>query len=64
MDKAVEELGKLPNGATLFRKPNEAGGFTYFSDEIAGGVTVWDTCLVNESTLRAAIMHETIRKRR
>lgn len=48
----------LPNGFTLFWKPNEAGGRTYFSDEIGGGVVVWDTCLVDRSTLLGAIVKE------
>lgn len=56
-DKTVD-LGALPNGAHLFRKPNGAGGYTYYSDEIGGGVTVWDTCLVAESTLLAAMACE------
>ena len=45
----------LPNGNTLLWKPNEAGGRTYYSTEIGGGVMVWDTCLVEESTLQAAL---------
>lgn len=48
----------LPNGNTLFWKLNEAGGRTYYSDEIGGGVVVWDTCLVDHSTLLAAITTE------
>lgn len=57
-DKKVEDLGVLPNGCNIFRIPNEAGGFTYYSNEIGGNVMVWDTCLVNESTLLAAIVCE------
>ena len=45
----------LPNGCTLYWKPNEAGGRTYISDEIGGGVVIWDTCLGDMSTLQAAI---------
>lgn len=45
----------LPNGNTLLWKPNEAGGRTYFSTEIGGGVLVWDTALVEDSTLQAAL---------
>jgi hypothetical protein len=48
----------LPNGCALYWKQNEAGGRTYYSDEIGGGVHVWDTTLVDESTLLAAIVHE------
>ena len=54
------EEGKraLPNGCTLFWRRNEAGGRTYTSDEIGGGVTVWDTALVAESSLLAAMVIE------
>lgn len=62
MNDKVEDLGCLPNGCHLFRSPNDAGGHTYFSDEVGGGVEVWDTCLVNESTLLAAILCEQHRK--
>lgn len=48
----------LPNGCTLYRRANEAGGRTYYSDEIGGGVWVWDTALVDSSTLIAALNHE------
>ena len=53
------EVAKLPNGATLYCAKNEAGGRTYYSDEIGGGGTlVWDTCLCASSTLLAAILEE------
>lgn len=61
-DEMEEDLGCLPNGCHLFRRANEVGGFTYYSDEIGGGVVVWDTCLVNESTLLTAITCEYHRK--
>jgi len=60
----TEDLGCLPNGCHLFRRPNEAGGFTYLSDEIGGGVTIWDTCLVDEAILLTAIICEHHRKYR
>lgn len=56
-DKTVD-LGRLPNGAHLYRKPNRVGGYTYYSDEIGGGVEVWDTSLVAESTLLTAMACE------
>lgn len=56
-DKSVD-LGCTPNGAHLFRKPNGIGGYTYYSDEIGGGVEVWDTSLVAESTLLTAMACE------
>lgn len=58
----MEDLGCLPNGCHLFCKPNVVGGYTYYGDEIGGGVMVWDTCLVDESTLLTAIVCEHHRK--
>jgi hypothetical protein len=51
----VEEIAILGNGCCLFRERNNAGGYTYYSDEIGGGVMVWDTCLVDEETILTAI---------
>lgn len=42
-------------GLSLYRQVNDVGGYTYYSDEIGGGVFVWDTCLVDNRTLLAAI---------
>lgn len=57
-----EEVCELPNGATLYRQKNGAGGYTYYSDEIGGGVMVYDTCLVAASTLMATLTEEWRRK--
>lgn len=54
---------RLPNGATLYRETNGAGGHRYWSDEVGGGVCLWDTCLVDEHTLLAAIVEERRRVR-
>lgn len=48
----------LPNGNTLIWESNGVGGRTYYSTEIGGGVVVWDTALVDISTLQAAINME------
>ena len=63
--KQIQEVGvtnkdyiMLPNGCALFWMPNEVGGRRYASDEIGGGVIVWDTSLVDQSTLLAAIVQE------
>lgn len=53
-----DDLGTLGNGCHLYRKTNEVGGNIYFSDEIGGGVVVWDTTLVSEDTLLASICCE------
>lgn len=48
----------LASGYTLYRQPNDVGGYQYWSDEIGGGVLVWDTCLVDDRSLRAALAVE------
>jgi hypothetical protein len=55
---AMVEVCSLPNGYMLYREPNEVGGHRYWSDEVGGGVCVWDTCLVDSSTLLMAIAEE------
>lgn len=54
----IEDLGCLPHGAHLYRKPNTAGGWIYYSDECGCESMVWDTCITDESTLLAAILCE------
>lgn len=58
MKFGVKPLTCLPNGHELYRADNNAGGHTYYSDEVGDGVVVWDTCLVDSSTLLAAILEE------
>lgn len=58
----IEDLGSLPNGCNLWRKPNQVGGHVYTTDEVGGGAVVWDTCIVDQSTLLAAITEESRRK--
>lgn len=56
MDKKFVEL---PNGFTLYWKDNEEGRRTYYSDELGLDATiVWDTSLIDSSTLLAAIVQE------
>lgn len=56
-------LKELPNGFTLYREPNGVGGYRYWSDEVGGGVVVWDTSLVEQSTILAAMTEEARRAR-
>ena len=51
-------LCNLPNGCSLYFKENEAGGRTYYSDEVGGGVPIWDTALVDMSTLLAVMTED------
>ena len=54
----MKEVGLLPNGCMLFVEDNAAGGRTYWSDEVGGGVFVGDTCLVDAATVLAAVVEE------
>ena len=63
-EEQAEEVGPLPNGYTLYRKPNGVGGHVYYSHEIGGGVVLWDTCLGASSSLLAAIVAEESRRYR
>lgn len=52
-------LGYLPNGCSLYMKENEVGGRTYYSDEIGRSKQIiWDTSLLDKSTLLAALLEE------
>lgn len=54
----MTELCQDAHGNSLYVKDNEAGGRTYYSDEIDVGVQVWDTALVSEDMLRLALREE------
>jgi len=56
--QTVVEVCPLPNGYMLYRSVDGAGGVRYYSDEIGGGVIVWDASLVDESSVLAAIVEE------
>ena len=47
----------LPNGSMLFCQNNEKGGRIYYSNE-NGGVPVWDTSAVENTTLISAMAVE------
>lgn len=53
----MNSVCELPNGSVLYRQRGEQGNI-YFSDEIGGGVLVWDTAMVDPNTLLAAIVEE------
>lgn len=53
----------LPNGCTIKWKLNEEGGRTYTSDEMGYDVVVWDTALIDDSTILAAMTHEAVLQR-
>ena len=55
-----EHICETPTGYGLFRRKNEAGGYTYITDEL--GAIIWDTCLVAECDLLCTIVQEHFRK--
>jgi len=56
-NKIIGEF-QLPNGHTCFIEDNGAGGRRYISDEIGGGVIVYDTCLTDQSSVLACLAKE------
>jgi hypothetical protein len=57
-DMTEYEPVELPNGCTMYVTNTEVGGRRYVSDETGGGVVVWDTALVDSTTILAAVMTE------
>lgn len=52
----AEDLGPLPFGDYhMYRKRNEAGGWTYFSDEL--GQVLYDNCISKPCDVLAAVTH-------
>lgn len=60
---ALTEIGQDSRGNNLYVEPNEVGGHRYWSDEIGGGVVVWDTSLVSPEMIRLALTAEEKRTR-
>lgn len=54
----MKEIGTTPCGYTIFERDNGVGGKDYWSDEIGGGVMIWDTALASIESLEFAIAHE------
>lgn len=57
-EEGMVECRKTGMDYTIYVKPNGIGGRTYWSDEIGGGVMIWDTSLVHVATLVEAIAAE------
>lgn len=56
-DNVIGEF-KLPNGHTCIIQENKAGGRSYISDEVGGGVLIYDTCLQDPSSVLACLTKE------
>lgn len=60
---ALVELREDSRGNRLYVEENEVGGHRYWSDEIGGGVVVWDTSLVSREMLLLALEVEEKREK-
>jgi len=58
----TETVLELPNGVAIYRQQSRAGGYLYYTDEIDGGVLVWDTSLVSECALVTVLHLEAVRR--
>lgn len=54
----IEKIGETSRGYYIYRKPNDVGGYTYWSDSVGGGVMIWDTCLVSAEELVFVLNYE------
>ncbi len=54
----LEEIAEDSRGSRLYIEPNGVGGHRYWSDDIGGGVVIWDTALASIEMLELAIEHE------
>ena len=61
-DDKMEEIAGTVHGYAIYVEENEVGGHRYFSDEIGGGVFVWDTALVSIETLELVLQIEKSRQ--
>ena len=52
------EVGVTSRGSRLYRQQNGAGGHSYWSDSIGGGVIIYDTCLAAREELEMALRIE------
>ena len=52
------KVGETSRGYHIFRERNDVGGYRYWSDEIGGGVLIWDTTLVDLETLKKCLSIE------
>lgn len=54
----LAEIAEDSRGSRLYVETNGVGGHRYWSDDIGGGVMIWDTCLGSIEMLELAIRHE------
>ena len=54
----IKFIKDLPNGFGLFVKDDTVGGRIYFTDENSVEAIVWETSIISESTILAALVEE------
>ncbi len=54
----LEQIAGDARGNRLYVEMNGVGGHRYWSDDIGGGVVIWDTNLASIEMLELAIAHE------
>lgn len=59
----IEGTNTLPNGCTLYWKTNDQGCREYYSDECGAVIRVWDTTIIDDGTLLAALTQEKLLSR-
>ena len=57
----LKQIARDSRGNCLYVEPNGVGGHRYWSDDIGGGVAIWDTCLGSVEMIELAIKHESRR---
>lgn len=55
---ALEKIGEDSRGNALYVEPTEVGGRRYWSDEVGGGVVVFDNALVSIEMIELAVAFE------
>ncbi len=53
----MKEIGTTSRGYTIFEEPDEVGGKRYWSDEVGGGIMIWNTSLCSIESLEFVIAH-------
>jgi len=57
-EMTLNHIASDSRGNQLYVEDNKVGGHTYWSDEVGGGVMVWDTALVSREMLKLAVEME------
>ncbi len=56
----LRKVAEDSRGNYLYVEDNKVGGRTYWSDDVGGGVIVWDTTMVSRTMIKLALEIEEI----